>query len=553
MRGMRLPPPDPNLRASVVVPAKDEEDLIGRCVRSLASQTGVKPEEYEVILVLDRCNDATADRAMEEASDHPELRLALLEGPGLGAGYARRAGMEAACERLISLGRPNALIASTDADTVVAPDWLYRQLRAAEGGARAIGGRIELLDEEGPSEEIRSWRDRRGKARHLALLEQQDSLGSGHRVEHWQFSGASMSLTAEAYQEVGGMEPRAALEDEQLESALDRCNVPIERPLDVRVSTSPRLVGRASRGLAKDLSLASWLKNNTYPKPPEKLNTDRHATVSVIAPVVGGGSAARLPEMPEFTGVEMSLIPIQMKGTGAPLTAEFGPVQGRGDALWRGLSEADGDLIILLPDTFPESLAAIPALIAPLVERDDLELVKGYSPDTGGSELSRLIGTPLINLHHPELAGFIDPLSGFLAARRSLLEHLPFPVGLGVNASLLLDAARSCGLHAVAQAALPPQPGPTWISTKDSYEIIVAFLDRGGREERDPNDSTSHAPVVIPDPGGSGFDSDQARVEERLALDGFREPLSNPVRDRDTLTAEIPGSAIEDQTRLRGD
>lgn len=252
---MSLPLPDPALRASVVVPARDEEALIGACLRALAAQQRLSPEEYEVLLVLDRCTDGTEDRARAVAREHPGLRLNLLYGPGRGAGHARRMGMEEACSRLISLGRPEGLISSTDADTVVAPDWLHLQLEASERGAQAIGGRIELADN-GSSlpADVERWHREQGRMRHLELLS-----GSGEdtaRTEHWQFSGASLSLTAETYREVGGLEPREALEDEYLERVLRQRSIPIERPLAVRVSTSPRLVGRASQGLARDLALA---------------------------------------------------------------------------------------------------------------------------------------------------------------------------------------------------------------------------------------------------------------------------------------------------------
>ena len=56
------------LRACVVVPARDEADLIGACITALAHQTGVARDEYEVILVLDRCTDATAKRAVQAAA-----------------------------------------------------------------------------------------------------------------------------------------------------------------------------------------------------------------------------------------------------------------------------------------------------------------------------------------------------------------------------------------------------------------------------------------------------------------------------------------------------
>ncbi|MGH3310879.1 MAG: glucosyl-3-phosphoglycerate synthase, partial [Streptomyces sp.] len=57
----------------------------------------------------------------------------------------------------------------------------------------------------------------------------------------------------------------------------------------------------------------------------------------------------------------------------------------------------------------------------------------------------------LLNLHWPRLAGFVQPLGGEYAARRSLLEKLPFPVGYGVELGLLIDALDAVGLDALAQ------------------------------------------------------------------------------------------------------
>jgi GT2 family glycosyltransferase len=249
-----LPPPNPALRICVVVPARNEEELIGACLRALARQDGVSCEEYEVLLVLDGCTDGTEARAKEVAASYPSLRLHLLDGPGKGSGHARRVGMEAACARLHALGRPYSLISSTDADTVVAPDWISAQLAAAERGARAIGGRIELTGDGTVPKALLEWHLARGDSRHKGLASEPAPSG---RTEHWQFSGASMALTAAVYRKVGGMQPRDALEDERLERALHRHGVPIERLLSVRVVTSARLVGRAGQGLARDLSAAA--------------------------------------------------------------------------------------------------------------------------------------------------------------------------------------------------------------------------------------------------------------------------------------------------------
>jgi glycosyltransferase involved in cell wall biosynthesis len=232
--------PSTILRASVVVPARDEEDLIVACLRALAAQTGVGPEEYEVLLVLDRCTDATEARAAEVAAAHPGLRLYTLPGPGAGSGLARRVGMEAACRRLMQVRGANGLICSTDADTVVAPNWLAAQLEAADADALPPG--------------VLRWHAENGRLRHERVLSEPGRAG---RAEHWQFSGASLSLTAESYEKVGGLRPLESLEDEHLEEVLRENGVPIERLLSVRVTTSARLKGRASRRLSHDLARAA--------------------------------------------------------------------------------------------------------------------------------------------------------------------------------------------------------------------------------------------------------------------------------------------------------
>ena len=237
----------------MVVPAHDEEERIGACLDALGAQTGLVPETWEVLLVLDRCTDRTRERAVEAAARHPQLTLHLLAGPGRGSGGARSTGMDAACARLLAVGRPGGLIASTDADTRVAHDWLARQLALARTGARAIGGRIELcpVEREGLAPSVLSGHAEHSRRRFERVLEQ--AAGHGGVTDHWQFSGASLAVTAETYVEVGGLGDGTHSEDEHLERLLLERGVAIDRHLDVRVTTSPRLDGRASHGLARVL------------------------------------------------------------------------------------------------------------------------------------------------------------------------------------------------------------------------------------------------------------------------------------------------------------
>ena len=86
-------------------------------------------------------------------------------------------------------------------------------------------------------------------------------IHAGHGVELHCAEHIRHTELTHAEVEVGGMEPRHALEDEQLEHALRRHGVPIERLLSVRVVTSARLLGRAGQGLAHDLSAAAKVLN----------------------------------------------------------------------------------------------------------------------------------------------------------------------------------------------------------------------------------------------------------------------------------------------------
>ena len=120
------------------------------------------------------------------------------------------------------------------------------------------------------------------------------------------------------------------------------------------------------------------------------------------------------------------------------------------DADYAGDAKTDPD------PTAPESggPAAEPA---PGPTDPDVDFVKamydrpfGDTPGQGG-RVTELVARPLLNLHWPRLAGFVQPLGGEYAARRSLLERLPFPVGYGVELGLLVDALHTVGLDALAQ------------------------------------------------------------------------------------------------------
>jgi glucosyl-3-phosphoglycerate synthase len=141
---------------------------------------------------------------------------------------------------------------------------------------------------------------------------------------------------------------------------------------------------------------------------------------------------------------------------------ELGSRPGKGEVLWKALHATSGDLVVYLDADLEEfGPHYVTGLLGPLLHDDAVQLVKAFydrplldvSP-VGGGRVTELTARPLLNLHFPELAGVVQPLAGEYAARRSLLERLPFAAGYGVEIGLLIDAGRLCGLDALAQVDL---------------------------------------------------------------------------------------------------
>jgi glucosyl-3-phosphoglycerate synthase len=497
--------------AVVVIPARNEAARIGACLRALAAQT-LPRERFATIIVLDDCQDDTA-RVTGEVAAQTGLPITTLEGPGTGAGGARRIGMDAACARLLSSGRPHGLIACTDADTKPAPDWLERQLEHVAAGARAIAGLIGL-DEAEAAALPPGVLDRRA-ADAQARLHQVRSRDPG--AAHHHAGGASLAVTAETYRLVGGLEPRPALEDAAFAERLAQHQIPLLRPGDVRVTTSPRPDGRVSHGLSVDLAVAAWLERRRYrvaDYTAEELLAHKGDTpVSVIVPTKECGETItgvlrRTVEPLRRVGLVDELIVVdagsqdgtarRAAGCGATvlqqdeLRPELGPALGKGDAMWRALQASRGEVVCFMDgDTADPHSDHLLGLLGPVLSDPTIALVKGAFArpfDTGshkvadeGGRVTELMARPLLNLHEPRLAGFAQPLAGEIAARRELLEVIPFPVGYGVEIAMLIDSLRLCGLHGLAETQLGTRQNrhqPLRALGEMAYAVLAAVEQR---------------------------------------------------------------------------
>jgi len=211
----------------VVVPAHNEEELLPGCLAALRSACDQIPRiPVHLIVVADSCRDRTAEQARQAG-----VTTITIHARNVGA--ARAAGLRTALRR-IAQAKPSATwLATTDADTLVAPDWLARQLRYANQGWEAVIGTVTVAD----------WSEHPAQIPNVFAARYRHDSGSHPHVH-----GANLGVNAEAYLAAGGFPPLRTGEDHALVARLTAAGRRILPATDVTVVTSARRVARAPRG-----------------------------------------------------------------------------------------------------------------------------------------------------------------------------------------------------------------------------------------------------------------------------------------------------------------
>lgn len=225
---------------AVVIPAHDEEALIGRCLASV-TRAATRARERQpdldvtVVVALDACTDTTAPQVARWAVETVHLSARNV-------GTARRVGVAHALE-LIG-GRPrDTWIAMTDADTVVPPDWITHQLDLADAGIDLVLGTVRPDFADLSARHAAYWRATHHRGR---------PPGNVH--------GANLGVRASTYAAAGGVPELAAHEDVAFVGAV-RAVGARERASDVHeVETSGRFTGRTPAGYAAFLRrVHAWI------------------------------------------------------------------------------------------------------------------------------------------------------------------------------------------------------------------------------------------------------------------------------------------------------
>jgi glucosyl-3-phosphoglycerate synthase len=103
---------------------------------------------------------------------------------------------------------------------------------------------------------------------------------------------------------------------------------------------------------------------------------------------------------------------------------------------------------------------------------------------TGGGRVTELVIRPLFSLFFPELTQIIQPLSGEYAGFREIFEKIPFPIGYGIETSMILDIYERWGLDVIAQVDLDRRihrNQDTKALGRMSFAILKTFINRQKR------------------------------------------------------------------------
>jgi glycosyltransferase involved in cell wall biosynthesis len=221
--------PQPYAQVGVVVPAHDEAANLPRCLRALVTAAACAPAPAVIVVVLDNCSD---DSAALAGKFGPDVHFVTVEAGNVGA--ARAAGftyVRSLCE-----ADTPAWYATTDADSIVDPGWLVRQMRAE---ADMVLGVVRVANwHRVPAAVVR---------RYLRAYEARS------KGRHDHIHGANMGFRAEAYWRLGGFRALFTGEDVELVSRFEAAGCRIERDAGLSVTTSARRDGRAPGGFAQHL------------------------------------------------------------------------------------------------------------------------------------------------------------------------------------------------------------------------------------------------------------------------------------------------------------
>ncbi|AHC16543.1 glucosyl-3-phosphoglycerate synthase [Salinispira pacifica] len=244
---------------------------------------------------------------------------------------------------------------------------------------------------------------------------------------------------------------------------------------------------KKKKGLTISLCLPTLNEEKTIAKEIIIMKSElmlRYPLLDEIA-VIDSGSTDNTVEIAKSYGVDVHLAD--------DILPDMEKFKGKGENLWKALYVLKGDIIVYIDaDIKNIHHRFVYGLLGPLLMREDVRYVKAFydrplSIDarqvkpTGGGRVTELVIRPLFSLFTPQLSQIIQPLSGEYAGYRDVLEQVSFPIGYGIETSMLLDIYERWGMEIMAQVDLDKRVHrnqDTIALGRMAFGIMQTFLKR---------------------------------------------------------------------------
>jgi glycosyltransferase involved in cell wall biosynthesis len=222
---------------AVVIPARNEEALLPRCLKSVLEACALLPVSVttDVVVACDTSTDLTFEIAKKILAEHGTV----LTTEAGAVGHARSLATRMALRRYSGQLR-RCWLANTDADCCVPRSWLVDQLLFADQGIETVAGIVDVdsFEEHDIGVGVRF--------RKSYLIHEDGS--------HLHVHGANLGIRGDVYLRSGGWKGLTTAEDHDLWDRLLKTAARRTSTNAVKVLTSGRRVGRAPHGFADALA-----------------------------------------------------------------------------------------------------------------------------------------------------------------------------------------------------------------------------------------------------------------------------------------------------------
>lgn len=169
---------------------------------------------------------------------------------------------------------------------------------------------------------------------------------------------------------------------------------------------------------------------------------------------------------------------------------------GKGASMKDGVLCAGNEVLVFLDadiTTYPDDVITL--LANPLLE-DKADFCKSYFSRQAG-RVTELVAKPLLSILYPDFPSYVQPLSGMIAGRKSLLRKTDFEEGYGVDIGILIDMYQSgARIHEICIGHIENKMQPLEQLGKMSREVAAVILKKSKNSGENNYETLEHIQLI---------------------------------------------------------